>query len=104
MLEDAGFEIKNLGTAVPPEKFVEAIKAHSAEFVGIRALLFTTMPLMKTLIDALQEAGVRGNVKVMIGGATATQKYAEEIGADISWRRPVRLLAEKPKRALQGSI
>ena len=83
MLEGAGFEIIDMGTDVAPEKFVEAIKEHSAEFVGMSALLTTTMPSMKTSIEALKEAGVRDKVKVMIGGAPVTQKYADEIGADI---------------------
>ena len=83
MLEGAGFEIMDLGTDVPPEKFVEAIKEHSAEFAGMSALLTTTMPSMKTSIEALKEAGVRDTVKVMIGGAPVTQKYTDEIGADI---------------------
>ncbi len=83
MLEGAGFEIIDLGTDVSPEKFVEAVKEHSAQFVGMSALLTTTMPAMKTSIEALQEAGVRDNVKILIGGAPVTQQYAEEIGADI---------------------
>ncbi len=64
-------------------KFVAAIKEHSAEFVGMSALLTTIMPSMKTSIEALKEVGVRDTVKVMIGGAPVTQKYADEIGADI---------------------
>ena len=83
MLEGAGFEIIDLGTDVAPEKFVEAIKEHSAEFVGMSALLTTTMPSMKISIEALKEAGVRDKVQVMIGGAPVTQKYAADIGADI---------------------
>ena len=83
MLEGAGFEIIDLGTDVPPEKFVAAIKEHDAGFIGMSALLTTTMPAMKTSIEALKEAGVRENVKVLIGGAPVTQNYADEIGADI---------------------
>ncbi len=83
MLEGVGFEIIDLGTDVSPEKFVEAVKEHSAEFIGMSALLTTTMPSMKSSVEALQEAGVRDDVKVMIGGAPVTQKYADEIGADI---------------------
>jgi 5-methyltetrahydrofolate--homocysteine methyltransferase len=83
MLEGAGFEIIDLGTDVPPEKFVAAIKDNNAEFIGMSALLTTTMPAMKSSIVALEEAGVRDQVKVMIGGAPVTQKYADEIGADI---------------------
>jgi 5-methyltetrahydrofolate--homocysteine methyltransferase len=83
MLEGAGFEIIDMGTDVSPEKFVDAIKEHEAQFVGMSALLTTTMPSMRTTIDALKEAGVRDNVSVMIGGAPVTQNYADEIGADI---------------------
>ena len=83
MLEGAGFEIIDLGTDVPPEKFVDAIKENEAGFIGMSALLTTTMPAMRTTIDALKEAGVRDTVSVMIGGAPVTQNYANEIGADI---------------------
>ncbi len=83
MLEGAGFEIIDLGTDVSPEKFVAAIKEHDADFIGMSALLTTTMPSMKTSIEALKEAGIRDRVHVMIGGAPVTQKYADEVGADI---------------------
>ncbi len=83
MLEGAGFEIIDLGTDVSPEKFVAAIKEHDAGFIGMSALLTTTMPSMKTSIEALKEAGIRDRVHVMIGGAPVTQKYADEVGADI---------------------
>jgi 5-methyltetrahydrofolate--homocysteine methyltransferase len=83
MLEGAGFEIIDLGTDVLPEKFVAAIKDNGAEFIGMSALLTTTMPAMKSTIEALKEAGVRDKVNIMIGGAPVTQNYADEIGADI---------------------
>lgn len=83
MLEGAGFEIIDLGTDVSPEKFVDAIKEHQAQFVGLSALLTTTMPSMRTTIEALKEAGLKEQVSVMIGGAPVTQNYADEIGADI---------------------
>ena len=83
LLEGVGFEVVDLGADVPPEKFVEAVKQHQAQFVGMSALLTTTMPGMKTCIDALKQAGVRENVLVMIGGAPVTQQYASQIGADI---------------------
>lgn len=83
MLEGTGFEIIDLGTDVAPEKFVEAINTHDAGFVGMSALLTTTMPSMKTTIEALKAAGVRDRVKVMIGGAPITQEYANDIGADL---------------------
>ena len=83
MLEGVGFEVIDLGTDVTPEKFVEAVKENDAQFVGMSALLTTTMPSMKNSIEALKEAGVRDKVSVMIGGAPVTQNYADEIGADI---------------------
>ena len=83
MLEGVGFEVIDLGTDVTPEQFVDAVKEHDAGFVGMSALLTTTMPAMKSAVEALKESGLRDNVKVMIGGAPVTQNYAEEIGADI---------------------
>lgn len=82
MLEGAAFELVDLGTDVAPEKFVEAVKTSGAQIVAMSALLTTTMPNMKATIEALKEAGVRGQVKIMVGGAPVTQKYADEIGAD----------------------
>jgi 5-methyltetrahydrofolate--homocysteine methyltransferase len=82
MLEGAGFEVKDLGTDVAPEKFVEAVKATNAKVVGLSALLITTMPSMKATIEALQAAGVRDQVKVIIGGAPVNDAYAKQIGAD----------------------
>jgi 5-methyltetrahydrofolate--homocysteine methyltransferase len=82
MLEGAGFEIVDLGTDVAPEKFVEAVRQHDAQIVALSALLTTTMPSMKTTIEALTAAGLRAQVKVMIGGAPITQDYATQIGAD----------------------
>lgn len=82
MLEGAGFEILDLGTDVSPEQFVDAVKNDSVDVIAMSALLTTTMPNMKNTIDALEEAGLRDAVKVMIGGAPVTQAYADEIGAD----------------------
>lgn len=82
MLEGAGFQVHNLGRDVAPEKFVEAVGTHRAGIVGISALMTTTMPAMKRTIDALVKAGVREQVKVMVGGAPVTQAFADEIGAD----------------------
>ena len=82
LLEGGGFEVIDLGVNVPPEKFIATIKEKKANIVAMSALLTTTMPAMKTTIDALKQAGVREHVKVLIGGAPITQKYAEEIGAD----------------------
>ena len=82
MLEGAGFEIVDLGTDVSPEKFVNAVAEHKPNAIAMSALLTTTMPSMKNTISALEEAGVRGNVKVMIGGAPVTDGFAKQIGAD----------------------
>lgn len=82
MLEGVGFEIVDLGVDVPPEKFVEAISAGNVEIVALSALLTTTMPNMKTTIEAIQQAGLRDKVQIIIGGAPVTQDYANQIGAD----------------------
>jgi 5-methyltetrahydrofolate--homocysteine methyltransferase len=81
MLEGAGFEIVDLGTDVPPEKFVAAAQ-DGANVIGLSALLTTTMPSMETTIKAIEAAGLRARVKVIIGGAPVTAEYARQIGAD----------------------
>jgi len=82
MLEGAGFEVIDLGVDVSPDKFTNAIKEKNANLVAMSALLTTTMSSMKTIIDAINAAGLRSKVKVMIGGAPVTDKYASDIGAD----------------------
>jgi 5-methyltetrahydrofolate--homocysteine methyltransferase len=82
MCEGAGFEIIDLGKDVEPETFVEAVKEHKPKILGMSALLTTTMRAMERTIKALDEAGVRDTVKIMIGGAPVTQSFAEDIGAD----------------------
>ena len=82
MLEGAGYEIIDLGVDVPPEKFITAVKEKKAGIIAMSALLTTTMTSMKTTIDAINSAGIRPQVRIMIGGAPVTQKYADEIGAD----------------------
>ena len=99
MLEGAGFEIIDLGTDVSPEKFVTAIKERNADVVGMSALLTTIMPAMETSIAALKEAGVRDKVNVLIGGAPVTQKYVDDIGADI-YAQDGPSAARKAKEAL----
>jgi 5-methyltetrahydrofolate--homocysteine methyltransferase len=81
MLEGAGFEIVDLGTDVAPEKYVAAVQA-GANLVALSALLTTTMPNMKAVIEGLKAAGLRDKAKVMIGGAPVTDSYAAQIGAD----------------------
>ena len=82
MLEGAAFEIVDLGSDVSPEQFVEAVQSTGANIVAMSALLTTTMPGMKATIEALKNAGLRDQVKVMVGGAPLTDAYAREIGAD----------------------
>jgi 5-methyltetrahydrofolate--homocysteine methyltransferase len=82
LLEGGGFEVVDLGADVSPEKFVEAIRSSGAQIVCLSALLTVTMPAMKTIIEALKSAGLRDQVKVMVGGAPVTSHYAAEIGAD----------------------
>ena len=81
MWKGANFGVVDLGTNVAPEKFVAAAKENNASVVGLSALLTTTMPSMKTTIEALQNAGLSSKVKVVIGGAPITQEFAEQIGA-----------------------
>jgi len=82
MLEGGGYEIIDLGVNVTPEQFVAAVKEKGANIVAMSALLTTTMPAMRTTVEALKQAGVRDRVKVLVGGAPISQRYADEIGAD----------------------
>jgi len=82
MLEGAGFETIDLGKDVHPETFVAAVREHQPKIVGLSALLTTTMLAMKDTIEALEEAGLRDSIKIMVGGAPVTAAFAEEIGAD----------------------
>jgi 5-methyltetrahydrofolate--homocysteine methyltransferase len=82
MLEGAGFTVVDLGVNVAPEKFVAAIDEHSPDVVGMSAFLTTTMPMFKANINALEKAGIRDRVIVMVGGAPVTQEYADAVGAD----------------------
>jgi len=82
MLEGAGFEVIDLGTDISTDKFVEAVKEHKPNIIGMSALLTTTMVNMVEVIKALDDAGLRGKVKIMVGGAPITQNYADQIGAD----------------------
>ena len=82
MLEGAGFEVIDLGVQVAPEKFVSAIEEHQPDIVGFSAFLTTTMPMFKANINALEKAGLRESVVIMVGGAPVTQEYADAVGAD----------------------
>jgi 5-methyltetrahydrofolate--homocysteine methyltransferase len=82
MLEGAGFDVRDLGVDVPPEKFVEAISQGGVDIVALSALLTTTMLHMKTTIESIEQAGLRHQVKIIVGGAPLTQDFANQIGAD----------------------
>lgn len=83
MMESSGWEVIDLGVDVAPERYVAAVQEHHPRILGMSALLTTTMPNMKLIIDALANAGLRDQVKIMIGGAPVTQEYARQIGADL---------------------
>ncbi len=99
MWKGAGFAVDDLGIDVPPEKFVEAAK-NGAAAIGLSALLTTTMVSMKDVIEALKTAGVREQVKIIIGGAPVTQSYADEIGAD-AYAADAATAVDKVKEALK---
>lgn len=82
MLEGAGFEVIDLGTDVSPGDFLAAARDHEARVIGMSALLTTTMPVMKEVVDLLETEGLAGQVKTVVGGAPVTEQYAREIGAD----------------------
>lgn len=82
MLESGGLEVHDIGVDIEPEEFVNQVNAHKAKMVCLSALLTTTMPMMKITVDALFEAGLKGKVKIMVGGAPVTQSFADQIGAD----------------------
>ena len=101
MMVGAGFEVIDLGKNVSAEKFVEAVREHSPSVVALSALLTTTMPEQKNVIEALKEAGLRDVVKVMIGGAPVTASYAKEIGAD-AYTPDAASAADKAKEFILG--
>jgi 5-methyltetrahydrofolate--homocysteine methyltransferase len=82
MLRGAGFEVVDLGSDVAPEQFVKAAQEENATAIGLSALLTTTMPVMKQVVDMVKEKGLSGRVKVVIGGAPVTREFADQIGAD----------------------
>jgi 5-methyltetrahydrofolate--homocysteine methyltransferase len=101
MLEGAGFEVIDLGVDVQADAFVQAVREHSPQLVGMSALLTTTMLSMTSTIEAIREAGLRDSVKVMIGGAPVTQRFADEIGADV-YGQDANAAVRKAKEALLG--
>ncbi len=82
MMEGAGLEVVDLGINVDADKFIQAVREHQPEILGMSALLTTTMPYMKTVVDALGEEGLRDDIYVMVGGAPITESFAQEVGAD----------------------
>jgi 5-methyltetrahydrofolate--homocysteine methyltransferase len=82
MLRGAGFTVHDLGVDIRPEEFIDAVAEHGAQVLGLSALLTTTMPNMGKTIEALEEAGLRGTVKIMVGGAPLSQEFADDMGAD----------------------
>jgi len=101
MFEGAGFNVVDLGIDREPQAFVDAVKEHKARIVGLSALLTTTMPMMGETIKAIKEAGIRDQVKIMVGGAPVTASFAEKIGAD-AYASNAASAVEKA-RALLGS-
>lgn len=82
MLKGAGFEVIDLGNDVPPERFIEVAEEEAAEVIGMSALLTTTMPVMKKVIDLAKECGIYGKTRIIVGGAPLSSAYARQIGAD----------------------
>lgn len=82
MMQSGGLEVIDIGIDVAPEKFIEAVREHKPDVVGMSALLTTTMPAMKDTIELLEEEGLRDKVKVIVGGAPVSQEFASSIGAD----------------------
>jgi 5-methyltetrahydrofolate--homocysteine methyltransferase len=102
MLKGSGFTVHDLGVDVPAERFVEAIQEHRPDLIGLSALLTTTMPGMRTVIEAIDNAGVRDQVKVIVGGAPITEEFARSIGAD-GYGRDAGEAAEQAKQLIQGA-
>jgi 5-methyltetrahydrofolate--homocysteine methyltransferase len=82
LLKGAGYEVIDLGNDIPPERIVEVVRQENPDFLGLSALLTTTMKMMGETINSLREAGLRDRVKVLVGGAAVSQDFADEIGAD----------------------
>ncbi|MCG6895449.1 MAG: corrinoid protein [Desulfobacteraceae bacterium] len=101
MCEGAGFEVRNLGINVEPEKFVEAVKEFEPDIVGMSALLTTTMRSMGDTVKALEEAGVRDRVQIMIGGAPVSQAFADKIG--VAYAPDAAAAADKAKELIANS-
>jgi len=103
MLQGAGFEIVDIGLNVEPQKFVAAIIEHTPAIVGLSAMLTTTMLNMKATIEAIADAGLRSKVKIIVGGAPVSQKFADEIGAD-GFSRDAVLAVDKVKQLIGHTL
>lgn len=101
MLKGSGFVVHDLGADVAPERFVEAVREYRPDIVGLSALLTTTMPAMATVLEALEASNLRGEVRVMVGGAPVTEDYALSIGAD-AYERDAGSAAERAVRLLSS--
>ena len=101
MMEGAGFEVINLGINVDAEGFVAAIREHEPDILGMSALLTTTMPYMKVVVDTLGEEGMWDNIYIMVGGAPVTENFAREVGAD-AYGRDAAVSVEIAKRFMLG--
>ena len=102
MLEGAGFQVIDLGVDVSAETFVQAIREHSPQLLGMSALLTTTMMSMKSTIEAIEKAGLRDRITVMVGGAPVTQRFADDIGADV-FGQDANAAVRKAKAALPSA-
>ena len=106
MMEGAGFEVINLGINNPVENYLQAIEEHQPDIIGMSALLTTTMPYMKVVIDTLKEKGIRNDFVVLVGGAPLNEAFAESIGAD-AYCRDAAVAVETAKEMMakrQGSL
>jgi 5-methyltetrahydrofolate--homocysteine methyltransferase len=102
MLKGSGFTVHDLGVDVPAERFVEAVAEHRPDILGLSALLTTTMPAMRTVIEALEAAGLRDGVKVLVGGAPVTPEFAESVGAD-DYGKDAGVAAERAKALIEAA-
>ena len=103
MLRGSGFTVQDLGVDVPAERFVAAIEEHRPDIVGMSALLTTTMPAMTTVIETLESAGLRDQVKVMVGGAPVTEEFAHSIGAD-GYGKDAGAAAERARELIDAAV
>ena len=100
MLATSGFEVHDLGVDVAPERFVDAAREHNADIVGVSALLTTTMPYMKVVIQALKDRGIRDKYVVLVGGAPLNEEFAMAVGAD-AYCRDAAIAAETARKFVQ---